>query len=126
MTIGASLFLIAVGAILRFAVQTKSTHGIDLHTIGDILMIIGVVGLLLWLLLWGPWARGRRTSPRRPPQDVEPSPDPYRPGPVDGRYPPDQYRPREYGPGEYRTEEFPAGEYPTQPEVGRDVRRNGG
>ena len=44
MTIGAALLLIAVGAILRFAVQTVSTHGIDLHTIGDILMIIGVVG----------------------------------------------------------------------------------
>ena len=67
MTIGASLLLIAVGAILRFAVQTVSTHGINLHTIGDILMIIGIVGLLLWLFLWGPWARGRR-SPRRVPQ----------------------------------------------------------
>jgi hypothetical protein len=125
MTIGASLFLIAVGAILRFAVSTVRTHGIDLHTIGDILMIIGVVGLLLWLFLWGPWARGRRSSMRRPPQDVEPAPDAYRPGTTDGRYPPGEYRPRDYAPGEYRTEEFPAGEYPTQPEVRRDMRRGG-
>jgi hypothetical protein len=124
MTIGAALLLIAVGAILRFAVQTVSTHGIDLHTIGDILMIIGVAGLLLWLFVWGPWSRGRRTSPRQAPRDVDPAPDAYRPGPADGRYPPAQSRPREYEPGEYRTEEFPIGEYPTQPDPGHNVRRN--
>jgi hypothetical protein len=62
MTIGAALFLIAVGAILRFAVATSSTHGINVHTIGDILMIVGGVGLILWLAIWAPWARNRRTS----------------------------------------------------------------
>jgi len=43
MTIGAGLFLIAVGAILRFGV-TVSTPGFSVHTIGDILMIVGAQG----------------------------------------------------------------------------------
>lgn len=50
MTIGASLFLIAVGAILKFAV-TYDGNGFDIGTIGVILMIVGVVGLLLGLFL---------------------------------------------------------------------------
>src|SRR5919112_1388098 len=50
MRIGASLFLIACGAILTFAV-TKEVNGIDLSTIGVILMIVGVLGLLITLIL---------------------------------------------------------------------------
>lgn len=50
MTIGGSLFLIAVGAILAFAV-TASVAGIDLQTVGWILMIIGVIGLVLGLFM---------------------------------------------------------------------------
>jgi hypothetical protein len=51
MTIGTSLFLIAVGAILEYAVTTH-VAGINVHTAGLILMIVGGVGLLvsLWLL----------------------------------------------------------------------------
>ena len=64
MTIGAALLLIAAGAILRFAINTVSTHGINVHTIGDILMIVGVIGLLLWLFVWAPWVRNRRASAR--------------------------------------------------------------
>jgi hypothetical protein len=54
MTIGTSLFLIAVGAILKFAV-TLNVAGIDLHTVGVILMVVGGVGLLLglWLAVRG-------------------------------------------------------------------------
>lgn len=54
MEIGTSLFLIALGAVLRFAVSV-STHGFNIHTIGVILMIAGVVGLvisLLWMTVW--------------------------------------------------------------------------
>jgi hypothetical protein len=64
MTIGAGIFLIAVGAILRFGISTVSTHGFGIHTIGDILMVVGVLGVVLWLLVWAPWApraRSRRT-----------------------------------------------------------------
>jgi len=72
MTIGAGLFLIAVGAILRFGISTVSTHGIAIHTIGDILMAVGVLGVLLWMVVWAPWARNRRTAYRRPvPPDEE-------------------------------------------------------
>ncbi len=65
MRIGAALALIAVGAILRFALSTVFTHGVDLHTVGDILMGVGVLGLILWLFVWAPWARNRGTSYRQ-------------------------------------------------------------
>ncbi len=50
MTIGASLLLIAIGAILRFAV-TATVSGVDLGVIGVIFIVIGVVGLILGLVL---------------------------------------------------------------------------
>ena len=50
MTIGASLFCIAVGAILHFAV-TAELAGIEIQTVGTILMIVGGFGLLLSLIL---------------------------------------------------------------------------
>ena len=50
MTIGASLFLIAVGAILAFAV-TAEFQGIDINVVGYILLVIGAVGLVLGLVL---------------------------------------------------------------------------
>lgn len=49
MGIGTSLFLIAVGAILKFAV-TASVSGIELATVGTILMVVGIVGLAIALL----------------------------------------------------------------------------
>ena len=51
MGIGTSLFLIAVGAILYFAVDTQ-VSGLEISTVGIILMVVGVVGLAisLWLL----------------------------------------------------------------------------
>ena len=51
MTIGASLFCIAAGAILAFAV-TATVAGIDIQTVGVILMIVGVLGLVLGLWLY--------------------------------------------------------------------------
>jgi hypothetical protein len=50
MTIGAGIFITAVGAILRYAVS-DSIDGVDLETIGLILMIAGIVGLVLGLFL---------------------------------------------------------------------------
>ena len=50
MTIGASIFLIAVGAILRYAVDV-TVSGIEIQTIGLILMIAGAVGLVIGLFL---------------------------------------------------------------------------
>jgi membrane protein implicated in regulation of membrane protease activity len=64
MYIGTSIFLIALGAILRFAV-TAHLAGIDLQTAGVILMVVGALALLISLLLMAGWAdrRGRRTVP---------------------------------------------------------------
>jgi Domain of unknown function (DUF6458) len=76
MPLGTSIFLIAVGAILRYAV-TASTSGINLHTVGLILIIVGIVGVVLslfWMITW---------SPRRHPREgrvVER--DPYREPPA--------------------------------------------
>ena len=51
MTIGGSIFLIAVGAILKYAV-TDSISGINLQTIGVILMVAGIVGLVIGLFMY--------------------------------------------------------------------------
>jgi hypothetical protein len=50
MTIGTSLFLIAAGAILRYAVEA-TVAGIDIQTAGLILMIVGVIGLAIGLFI---------------------------------------------------------------------------
>lgn len=60
MTIGTSLFLIAVGAILAFAV-TVDLAGVDLAVVGIILMVVGALGLIIGVALI---ARDRRRGPR--------------------------------------------------------------
>jgi hypothetical protein len=60
MTIGASIFLIAVGAILKYAVDV-TVSGIEIQTIGLILMIAGVVGLIIGLFLLTQTERRGRT-----------------------------------------------------------------
>ena len=67
MPLGTSIFLIAVGAILRYAV-TATVSGISIHTVGLILIIVGIVGLvlsLLYMLAWSP-RRGDRVIERGP------------------------------------------------------------
>jgi hypothetical protein len=73
MALGTALFLIAVGAILRYAVS-DSLEGIDLPTIGLILMIVGVVGMVISFFMRSMWNRDRdrdvverRTVDRRDP-----------------------------------------------------------
>ena len=61
MGIGTSILLIAVGAILRFAV-TATVSGIDIATVGTILLVVGIVGLLISLLYMTLWA-DRRVAP---------------------------------------------------------------
>jgi hypothetical protein len=53
MGIGVSIFLIAVGAILAFAVDA-SVSGLDINVVGWILMIVGVIGLIMTAFIWGP------------------------------------------------------------------------
>jgi Na+/proline symporter len=54
MGLGVSIFLIAVGAVLAFAIHV-STNGVDLHTIGYILMGAGALGIVLSLIFWSSW-----------------------------------------------------------------------
>ena len=63
MGVGISIFLIAVGAILAFAVNA-SVQGIELVTVGWVLMIVGAIGLLLSMAFWSRWGgfAGRRTT----------------------------------------------------------------
>jgi hypothetical protein len=59
MYIGTSIFLIALGAILKYAV-TATVAGIDLQTAGLILIVVGVIGLILSLLYAAVWSDRRR------------------------------------------------------------------
>lgn len=58
MRIGASLVLIAVGAILAWAVNVNDTHGFNVNTAGVILMIVGGIGLVVSLI----WMSARRRT----------------------------------------------------------------
>ncbi len=59
--LGLSLFLIALGAILTFAVNFSVT-GIDISVVGVILMVVGLVGMVMSLLFWTSFAPFRRTE----------------------------------------------------------------
>ena len=63
MGIGASVFLIAVGLILTFALEVRVGF-LDIDVLGWILVVAGVVGLIMTVLVWGP---RRRTVVRRGP-----------------------------------------------------------
>lgn len=66
MAIGLSLLLIAVGAVLTFAVSA-TISGLDLTAVGVILMIVGGFGIvlsMLFLATWAPFYRGERIVTR--------------------------------------------------------------
>lgn len=63
MYIGTSIFMIALGAILKFAV-TATVAGFSIQTAGVILIVAGVVGLVVSLFLYS-------QAERRPPREVE-------------------------------------------------------
>jgi hypothetical protein len=72
MGIGTSLFLIAVGAVLRYAV-TATVSWIDLATVGTVLLVVGVLGLLL-SIAWIAAYRGRRGDVIAEPRENYPPP----------------------------------------------------
>lgn len=99
MTIGGSLVLIAIGAILKFAV-TAHISGVDIGTVGVVLMLVGVLGLIIsivWLL-----NQRRRIAPavveqRRYAEPIAGQrvvPETYRTAPVERVAPQDPYDPR--------------------------------
>ena len=55
MGLGVSILLIAGGAILAFAVNTD-VSGVNIHTIGWILLIVGIIGIILSMIFWSSWA----------------------------------------------------------------------
>lgn len=58
MGLGAAIFLVAVGAILTWAVDV-TVSGIDIHMVGVILMIVGLVGAVMSLMFWSGHRRTR-------------------------------------------------------------------
>ncbi len=74
MGIGASIFLIALGAIIAFGVNARGVGWLDLDVVGWVLILAGAVGLLTTLSFWG---RRRRTRVVRTPvrEDREENPD---------------------------------------------------
>jgi hypothetical protein len=67
MSIGLGIFMMVLGAIMAFAVKA-TTPGINVNTLGVILLLIGVVELLYSLLFWSsltPWGRRRTVARRR-------------------------------------------------------------
>jgi hypothetical protein len=101
MGVPVSLILIAVGAILAFAIHQDPNPSVDIDVVGWILMTVGLVGLLLsllWWERWGPgywgWHRGYPAGGPYPPrrrtvveEDRAPGP-PGPPGPPDAPPPP--------------------------------------
>lgn len=74
MGVGVSLILIAAGAILTWAVNA-TVSGLNIHTIGVILMVVGLVGLILSLMFWSTWG-GVGGARRRTTTYVEDAPPP--------------------------------------------------
>ena len=72
MTVGTSIVLIALGAILRYAVNAQSSV-INIQTVGLILMIAGILGLILSLLYMAFWADRTRATRRDPYLDEPPT-----------------------------------------------------
>jgi hypothetical protein len=76
MGFGTSIFLIAVGAILAFAVEVD-VEGFNLDAVGVILMIVGAVGLIASMIFWNSWGGFGRRRRIVEEDDIAPPP-PYR------------------------------------------------
>ena len=74
MGLGVSILLIAAGAILAFAVNTN-VSGVDIQTVGWILLIVGIIGVVLSMIFWSSWAGpGYWTNNRRRTTTVDDGP----------------------------------------------------
>jgi len=74
MGLGVGIFLAAVGAVLAFAVSA-TVSGVNIHAIGWILLIVGIVGILLSMMFWSSWAGPGYFSRRR--TYIDEGPPPY-------------------------------------------------
>ena len=80
MSNGMCIALIIAGAILRFALTARSPHGLNVHVVGDILILAGVLGLILPFLTWRPRSRKSQAVPSRRPTYVPTAADRYQTG----------------------------------------------
>ena len=64
MGLGVGIFLAAAGAVLAFAV-TDNVSGVDIHAVGWILLIVGIIGVVLSMIFWSSWAGPGYWSSRR-------------------------------------------------------------
>jgi hypothetical protein len=79
MGFGVSIVLVAAGAILAFAVNTN-LQGVNIHTVGWILLIVGLVGFVLSMIFWSTWAGPGYFTRRRTYIDDGPGAPPPGPG----------------------------------------------
>jgi len=76
MGIGIGLLLAAGGAVLAFAVN-KQVSGVNIHAVGWILLIVGIVGMTLSMIFWSSWAGPGYWSRRRMTYTEDSPPPPY-------------------------------------------------
>lgn len=75
MGLGVGVLLAAVGAVLAFAVNA-TVSGVNIHAVGWILLIVGIVGVALSMIFWSSWA-GPGYFTRRRTTYVDEAPPPY-------------------------------------------------
>jgi hypothetical protein len=75
MGIGVSIFLIAIGAVLAFAVHASNST-VNVNTVGWILMGVGLAGALLSMIFWSSWAGPGYWTTRRRTTYVDEGPPP--------------------------------------------------
>jgi hypothetical protein len=76
MGLGIGLLLAAGGAVLAFAVSAD-VSGVNIHAIGWILLVVGIVGVVLSMIFWSSWAGPGYWTRRRGPYYDEAPPPPY-------------------------------------------------
>jgi Flp pilus assembly protein protease CpaA len=74
--LGVSIFLVALGAILAFAVSAE-VGGVDIQTVGWILMAVGIIGLVLSMIFWSSWCGPGGVRRRTYVEDGPPAGPPY-------------------------------------------------
>ena len=73
MGLGVSLILIAIGAVLIWAVDV-TTNGVNVHAVGVVLLVVGLIGGLLSMIFWSSWAGPGYFTRRRTYVDEGPGP----------------------------------------------------
>jgi hypothetical protein len=76
MGLGVGFLLAAVGAVLAFAVNA-TVSGVNIHAVGWILLIVGIIGIVLSMIFWSSWAGPGYFSGTRRRTYIDEGPPPY-------------------------------------------------